>query len=88
MIKRTDTTNHWGITDNKRDPDNLTNEILLANDSGTGYSGSSIGYDSLSNGFKIRNADSVDNTSGGTYIYMAFAEHPFVSSKGVPVTAR
>jgi hypothetical protein len=88
MIKRTDTTNHWGITDNKRDPDNLTNEILLANDSGTGYSGSSIGYDILSNGFKIRNADSVDNTSGGTYIYMAFAEHPFVSSKGVPVTAR
>jgi len=88
MIKRTDSTNHWGITDNKRDPDNLTNEILLANSSGTGYSGTSIGYDILSNGFKIRNSDSIDNTSGGTYIYMCFASSPFVSSKGVPITAR
>jgi hypothetical protein len=28
------------------------------------------------------------NASGGTYIYMAFAENPFVSSKGLPTTAR
>ena len=26
--------------------------------------------------------------NAATFIYMAFAEHPFVSSKGVPVTAR
>ena len=44
--------------------------------------------DFLSNGFKIRTGSSAVNTSGGTYIYMAFAEHPFVSSEGVPVTAR
>ena len=28
------------------------------------------------------------NTNGEKYFYVAFAEHPFVSSKGVPVTAR
>ncbi len=44
--------------------------------------------DWLSNGFKLRTTSTTWNTSGGTYIYMAFAEHPFVSSKGVPVTAR
>ena len=44
--------------------------------------------DFLSNGFKIRTSGNGHNTSSGTYIYIAFAEHPFVSSKGVPVTAR
>jgi hypothetical protein len=28
------------------------------------------------------------NASGGTYIYMAFAENPFVSSTQIPTTAR
>ena len=40
----------------------------------------------LSNGFKLRKTS--DNTSGETYIYMAFAENPFVTSTGVPATAR
>jgi hypothetical protein len=44
--------------------------------------------DFLSNGFKIKTSGNGHNTDDGTYIYMAFAEHPFVSSKGVPVTAR
>ena len=48
----------------------------------------SRGLDFLSNGFKVRTTDPDSNASGGTYIYLAFAEHPFVSSKGVPVTAR
>ena len=43
--------------------------------------------DFLSNGIKLRSI-SRHNDDGSTYIYMAFAEHPFVSSKGVPVTAR
>ena len=44
--------------------------------------------DFLSNGFKHRHNSTHNNASGGSYIYMAFAEHPFVSSKGVPTTAR
>jgi hypothetical protein len=38
-------------------------------------------YDLLSNGFKVRTAGTVNNASGGTYIYAAFAEHPFATSR-------
>ena len=44
--------------------------------------------DILSNGFKCRGGGNDTNLDDGTYVYMAFAEHPFVSSKGVPCTAR
>jgi len=44
--------------------------------------------DFLSNGFKIRHVSGGTGSSGETYIYMAFAESPFVSSEGVPTTAR
>ena len=42
-------------------------------------SDTAAGYriDYLSNGFKIRNTNTNWNASGGTYIYMAFAEQPF-----------
>jgi hypothetical protein len=33
--------------------------------------------DFLSNGFKLRNTSIYWNASGSTYIYAAFAEHPF-----------
>ena len=44
--------------------------------------------DFLSNGVKIRSTANAFNASSGTYIYMAFAESPFVSSAGVPTTAK
>jgi hypothetical protein len=44
--------------------------------------------DILSNGFKPRGGATLINASGGTYIYMTFAENPFVTSGGIPVTAR
>ena len=47
-----------------------------------------VDIDFLSNGVKLRNSDDNGNASGTTYIYMAFAENPFVSSTGVPTTAR
>ena len=48
-------------------------------------------YDILSNGFKMRTTDADYNGSGINYIYMAFAENPFVATSGtnaIPVTAR
>ena len=42
----------------------------------------------LINGIKIREDNGDLNASGGTIIYMAFAEQPFVTSSGVPATAR
>ena len=44
--------------------------------------------DWLSNGFKLRTISTTWNTDNGTFIYMAFAENPFVTSGGVPCTAR
>jgi hypothetical protein len=44
--------------------------------------------DFTSNGFKCRTTDTGVNESGGTYIYMAFAENPFVTSTSIPCTAR
>ena len=34
-------------------------------------------FDFVSNGFKIRNTDSWTNDSGESYLFMAFAKHPF-----------
>ena len=79
----------WYMFDSKRNPFNLTNELLMANVSdaeSVNTTGAPI--DILSNGFKIRGTDAAGNASGSTYIYMAFAEAPFVNSNGVPCNAR
>ena len=77
---------NWVICDNKRDTFNVMENILLANSSNAEFDETS--FDFLSNGFKLRQNAATYNDSGDTFVYMAFAEHPFVSSKGVPVTAR
>jgi len=84
----------WRIFDNKRSSSgaNPNNKHLFAhnNNAESASSTNSVpdGIDFLSNGFKIRQATGGLNTSGATYIYMAFAENPFVTSTGVPATAR
>ena len=86
MIKRTDGgTNNWPIWDYQRGGYNGARAELYANLTNAEATDSAI--DILSNGFKLRNA-STEWNNGTNYIYMAFAEHPFVSSEGVPVTAR
>jgi len=77
---------NWVICDNKRDTFNVMENILLPNSANAEFDETS--FDFLSNGFKLRQNAATYNDSGDTFIYMAFAEHPFVSSKGVPVTAR
>ena len=89
MIKDIGAAGNWFITDHKRNPFNLTDDWLVANGSGaeTNYvNASSVDY--LSNGFKLRTTYSEANTSGRTYVYFAFAENPFVTSTGIPTTAR
>ena len=86
MIKRTDSGEGWHMVDHKRDV-NENNTRLQAESSGADDT-SEGGLDMLSNGFKIRTAWAGFNADGGTYVYMAFAESPFVSSKGIPTTAR
>jgi hypothetical protein len=79
---------NWLMYDNKRGAFNLNDEYLYANTASPEATSSTAGYDFLSNGFKVRNTYNDGNVSTNTYIYMAFAEHPFVTSTGVPTTAR
>jgi len=44
--------------------------------------------DILSNGFKLRSDSAATNASTAPYVYMAWAENPFVTSTGTPTTAR
>jgi hypothetical protein len=87
IMKRTDSAGEWLIYDNKRDPFNLRDTRLEAQDNFADSTGTTKVFDFLSNGFKCRNSDTDINADGGTYVYMAFAEHPFVSSEGIPTTA-
>ena len=88
ISKRTDNSSggEWNILDNKRDTFNVADAKLEANN--TDAEETDEMYDILSNGFKITRGDGNINASGGTYIFMAFAESPFVNSNGVPTNAR
>jgi len=88
MLKRTNGTNGWTIYDNKRGY-NGNNYELFPHSAEAEYTGTSyFEADILSNGFKLRLTDGQINASGGSYIYTAFAENPFVTSTGIPTTAR
>tara|TARA_R100001015_G_C4628114_1_gene188075 strand:+ start:99 stop:1142 length:1044 start_codon:yes stop_codon:yes gene_type:complete len=79
----------WYIYDNKRNTFNITNSVLFPNSSlveSAATTGAPI--DMLSNGFKLRGTDAAGNSEGASYIYIAFADEPFVASNGDPATAR
>jgi len=83
MYKRTDAANSWQILDTARDPMNVNNLVLfadLSNSESTG-TGNNDQFDMLSNGFKVRSSNFAGNASGGTYIYVAFAEHPLRTAR-------
>ena len=87
IIKDATSARDWVMFDNKRNISNVVNNRLFPNS--TDAQNTSVdALDFLSNGFKIRSTNSTVNVSGNTYIYMAFAENPFVTSTGVPATAR
>ena len=83
MVKRTDNTSDWQMQDNKRIGYNVNNYRLSANlaDAET----TSGVMDFVSNGFKFRGTPM--NTTGGTFIYMAFGQ-PIISNSGVCANAR
>jgi hypothetical protein len=80
LLKRINAAASWMMQDSVRSPFNVVatrisadiNIVEATSDAAAGYR-----IDYLSNGFKIRNTNTNWNASGGTYIYMAFAETPF-----------
>ena len=87
MAKKTSGSGSWRIWDNRREGYNGDNAFSYANLSNAEEADGTIA-DLCSNGFKWRGNSQDMNGSGGSYLYMCFAENPFVSSSGVAGTAR
>jgi len=79
-------TGSWHMYDNKRKGYNTENDYLQANTTSSENSDTDQ-VDLLSNGFKWRSNGSETNTSGGTFIYMAFGQ-PIVGTNNIPANAR
>ena len=82
MIKNTDDTDNWYISDEVRDTadaqGNPMTETLNANNGNLEYTTGSNKIDFLANGFRCRDSASGDtNINNEIYIYWAFAEAPF-----------
>jgi hypothetical protein len=90
IIKRNVSATNWLMYDNKRDSFNVMYKLLQPNTNSAEATADPTvtNIDFLSNGFKLPTTWSGINGSGSTYYYMCFAENPFVSSKGIPTTAR
>ena len=86
IVKETGNAEPWVMYDNKRGDygnANPNDQHLVANGTATESSGTAIDF--LSNGVKLRS--NAGHLNEGNYIYMAWAEAPFVNSNGVPCTA-
>jgi hypothetical protein len=79
IVKNADGTTNWRMNG----PDGV---FLSANASDAVYDSGNGPIDRLSNGFKIRGGDDL-RANHNTFIYMAWAANPFVTSTGVPTTA-
>jgi len=94
MVKNNRAGQNWLMVDAARDPVNpnaSTNyKGLLANSNAAESTSGDFEVNFLSNGIKIFTEGTgwFNMYSGDEYLYMAFAENPFVTSTGVPTTAR
>jgi hypothetical protein len=73
MIKRTDASANWYMYDNTREPEAEKGKALYPNLSNA-ESGDYERLKFTSTGFQLTHTDTDLNGSGGTYIYMAFAD--------------
>ena len=72
----------WVMLDAVRNSYNVVDNALYANNTDAEATGSTRKADFLSNGFKLRDGSSgATNLSGRTYVYAAFAEHPFKTAR-------
>jgi len=87
ITKKASATDNWILLDNKRDAAPNPHKLALFPNLTNVEAGDYL-TDFLSNGFKIRSSTGSLNTSGGDYIYIAFAEAPLVGSNNIPANAR
>ena len=87
IFRNRDASGSWVMYDAARNTDNPVDTRLTANSNSTEGTSASMHVDFLSNGFKHRNNDQDLNTSH-TFVYMAWAQHPFGGENAPPATAR
>ena len=89
MYKRVDAAAHWTFHTNKIDGYNEVTKSINANeDNAESTSTGDNDIDICASGVKLREDNTHINASGASYIYIAFAEFPFVSSNGKAGVAR
>jgi len=89
MKSSTNSATPWQIFDSVREPENTVEQTLIANGPSSEPYDTASPVDFLSNGFKLRGgASSYNNYNTGTWIFAAFAEHPFGGNNVSPATAR
>ena len=87
LIVKSTTANDWVIYDSTRNPYNLISDGIFSNYSYAEVdNASNYGIDLLSNGFALRTTggyftNSNNASEGHTYLYIAFAEHPFKTAR-------
>jgi len=90
MFKRTSGSADWGLMNWRTAPRNDENTNDMANQletsSNDGHS-NQVDFWFQSDGFKLDGSGNFSNAAGETYVYMAWAQAPFVTSTGTPTTA-
>ena len=84
-------TKGYGLADSVRTPYNQINKTLFPDSTGAEYVANGTSdhiQDFYCDGFKLRNTNNRYNQDGQTYIYMAFAEQPGITTYGSSPTAR
>ena len=77
VIKKGSGSNDWSVLDTARTTNNPCSKFVRWESNAAEFENTSKSIDILSNGFKIRNSNDVNNGSGGTYAYMAWGDVPF-----------
>tara|TARA_B100002019_G_scaffold166562_1_gene143988 strand:+ start:569 stop:3520 length:2952 start_codon:yes stop_codon:yes gene_type:complete len=83
IVKRADsgTSASWRMMDSERDPYNPAAHQMFVSDQDGNTESSNYHMDMLSNGFKWRNSFQGNNADNSRYIFAAWAENPFRSSR-------
>ena len=91
MVKKTSGSHDWYIQYGNTTFDGVSQAVnpvkssLIANSSGAKATENSMDF--VNDGFKLRTSGNGHNTSGDTYLYMAFAQNSLVNSNGIPGNA-
>ena len=81
VLIKANASENWTIYDTARSTFNVLDDQLYPNENYSETSGANREIDVYSNGFKIRSNGGFVNSSNTTYVYAAFAEHPFKTAR-------